>query len=194
MVIRKPTVQLSFVPSHLQFATEEQEFRKVWELREKEYRRLYPAVAHFQDDVYDSNACVLYSENGCGVLTSTARIVFDSPLGLPADELIKPEIDKLREQGLRVAEASKFAITKDAQGILPFYFYTYYEVAVSYGIDSLIFIIRDKNIGLYQRTAQAKVLLSDIGYCYGTNFRFALLECRVQEVTPTFLQYWGGNA
>lgn len=193
MVIRKPTVQLSFVPSHLHCATEEYEFRKIWELREQEYSRLYPAMAHFRDDIYDGDACVFYSESASGTLTSTGRIVFDGPLGLPADEFIKPEIDKLRSQGLKIAELSKFAIAQGAKGILPVYFYTYYEIAVSYGIDSLIFIIRDKNIGLYQKTTQAKVLLNDIGYHYGTNFRFALLECRVQEATPTFLQYWGGS-
>lgn len=194
MVIRKPTVQLSFVPSHLQCATEEHEFRKIWELREQEYSRLYPAMAHFRDDIYDGEACVLYSESESGILTSTGRIVFDGSLGLPADELIKPEIDKLREQGLRVAEISKFTITKEARGILPFYFYTYYEIAASYGIDSMIFIIRDKNVQLYQKTARARILLNDIGYHYGTHFCFALLECRVKEVTPTFLRYWGEHA
>lgn len=191
MVVRKPTIPLSLVPNHLRVATEEYEFRQIWALRAGEYMPLYPAVTYFQDDIYDGNACVLYGQDQHGTVTSTGRIVFDGPLGLPADEIIQPEIDKLRSQGLRVAESSKFAISPAARGILPLYFYTYYEIAVRYEIDSLIFIIRDKNVKLYQKTTQAKILLDDIGYHYGTQFRFSLLECRVQEVIPTFLQHWG---
>lgn len=60
---------------------------------------------------------------------------------LPADSLIKPEIDKLREKGLRLAESSKLAINRTAKGILPYYFYTYYELSAAYNIDSIVFIM-----------------------------------------------------
>lgn len=188
---RKPhDLQLSLVPSQLKIAESIGDFEAISKVRAQQYG-IYPSVTHNQDDTYDKNACVLYSQNSQGEVTSTGRIVFDSPLGLPADQLIKAEIDKLRQQGLVVAESSKFAITREARGILPAYFYTYYEIAAAYGIDSLIFIIRNKNVGLYQKTAGAQVLVDDIGYQYGTHYRFSLLECRVQVVIPTFLKFWG---
>lgn len=193
MQVLAPTIKLSLVPNYLKIATTEQEFQHIWQLRQAEYSSRYPAINYFKDDVYDANACVLYSQNKDGKYISTGRIVLDSVLGLPADELIKPEVDKLRQQGLIIAESSKFAINREARGALPWYFYTYCEICVAYGIDSLIFIIWDKNVGLYQKTAGAKVLVQDIGYHYGTAHKFSLLECRVQEVIPTFLQYWGRN-
>lgn len=191
MQVMMTELALSQVPERLKIATTEVEFKAVWKLREAEYSKLYPGVTHFKDDAYDGTACVLYSQNQAGELTSTGRIAFDGPFGLPADEIVKPAIDKLRQQGLVVAESSKFTITREARGILPAYFYTYYEIAAGYGIDSLIFIIRDKNVSLYQKTAGANILLDDIGFTYGTGYRFSLLECRVQKVIPTFLKFWG---
>lgn len=183
-------LRLSLVPSQLKIAQSINDFEAINKVRAQQYG-IYPSVTHNQDDTYDQYACVLYSQNNLGEVTSTGRIVFDSPLGLPADKLIKTEVDKLRQQGLVVAESSKFAITREARGILPAYFYTYYEIAAACGIDSLIFIIRDKNVGLYQKTAGAQVLVDDIGYQYGTGYKFSLLECRVQVVIPTFLKFWG---
>ena len=191
MQVMKSDWTLRYVPKPLKVATTKKEFKKVWGLREAEYSKLYPGVTHFKNDRFDHNACVLYSQNQKGEVVSTGRIAFDGPGGLPADELIKPEINKLRKKGLVVAESSKFTINPKAKGILPYYFYSYYEIAAKRNIDSMIFIIPDKNVRLYQKTAGAKILLKDIGYSYGTDAKFSLLECRVKEIIPTFLQYWG---
>lgn len=185
--------KLSQVPKYLRVATTEEEFREIWKLRQAEFARAYPGLTEFSDDVHDGYACVLYSQNEKGQIVSTGRIAFDGPLGLPADKIIKSEIDRLRNSGLKVAELSKFAISRAGWGVLPYYFYTYYEIAAAYKIDSVIFISRDRYVGVYQKTAGAKILLNDIGYNYGTNFKFSLLECRLSEMTPILLSHWGNN-
>lgn len=180
MQVLKPSVALSRVPEALKVATAETEFREIWQLREAEYSKHYPGVTYFRDDVYDGCACVLYSQNNAGKLISTGRVAFDGPFGLPADEIIKPEVDKLRRQGLVIAEVSKFAIAREARGILPTYLRAYCEIAVAYGIDSLIFIIRDKNVSLYEKLVNAKVLLADVGHSYGTSHTFSFLAMNVK--------------
>ncbi|HPE60755.1 MAG: hypothetical protein KDI15_02520 [Thiothrix sp.] len=185
---------LSWVPEPLRVASEDTEFRHIRQLRQREFGRLYPAVVHTADDIHDAQACVLYGQSLTGRFTSTGRMVFDGPQGLPADALVRPEIDRLRNQGLVVAESGKFVITREAGNMLRFYLHTYLELAQSCGVDSIIFIIRAKNVDLYRTTTCSRVLLADIGYHYGTSFRFALLECRVKEAAPTYRHYWGRNA
>lgn len=190
MQVMYPAVTLSQVPKYLRVATTEEEFREIWKLRQAEFSKLYPACTHFEDDAHDGYACVLYSQDSSKGIISTGRIVFDGPLGLPADLIIKEEIDKLRNKKIRLAEFSKFVISHDARGLLPRYFFTYYEIAMAYNIDSVVFIIRNKNVKLYVQTIGARILIEDVKYNYGTNYVFSLLEWPIKEVKDIFLKNW----
>lgn len=187
----KPSVVLSRVPDMLDIAASETKLHKIWELREVEYNKHYPGVTSFQDDVYDQDACVLFSENDEGEVISTGRVAFDSELGLPSDELIKPAVDQLRASGKMIAEPSKFAISREAQGTLPSYMLTYYELGIGHGIDSLVFICRSKSNRFYQRAVGAEVLVNDIGYSYGTNERFSFLEWDIARSRSFLSKYIG---
>lgn len=188
----KPSVALSRVPDMLNIVSDEAKLSKIWELREVEYTKLYPGVTCFQDDVYDQEACVLYGEDDEGEVISTGRIAFDGPLGLPADELIKPAVDQLRESGKVIAELSKFAISRKARGTLPNYLLTYYEIGMAHKLDSLVFICRSKGSRVYQRAVGAKVLVNDIGYSYGTDECFSFLEWELRK-TKAFLSKFIGE-
>lgn len=179
---------LSKVPRILQLADKPGELRRIWRLRNAEYGKRYMGFSDSRSDNFDQSSCVLFSQAKAGDVLSTGRVVIDSPLGLPADEYIKPFIDKLRSKGLVLAEPSKFAISRRAGNILPLYLLTIYEIGMSLGIDSLIFIIWDKNVGLYKRIVDAKVLVPDIGFSYGTNNRFSLLECKIQKQLPPYFK------
>ncbi len=181
-------LNLSKVPKYLKRAQSSAELNEIWALRNQTYGKYYLGVSDSDNDTFDQQSWVLYNQNRDKKITSTGRIVFDSPMGLPADEIIKPAIDTLRHQGLTLAEPSKFAISREARGILPSYLLTFYEIAQSAGIDSLIFIIRDKNVGLYQRIVDANVLVADVGYSYGTNYCFSLLECKIEKQLPSYFK------
>lgn len=189
----KPSVVLSRVPDMLNIASSEAKLSRIWELREVEYNKLYPDVTSFQDDVYDQDACVLYGENDEGEVISTGRVAFDGDAGLPSDELIKPVVDQVRASGKVIAEPSKFAISREAQGALPSYMLTYYELGIGHGIDSLVFICRSKSNRFYQRVVGAQVLLEDIGYSYGTNERFSFLEWDIARSKSFLSKYIGGT-
>lgn len=49
-------------------------------------------------------------------LVGTVTLVEDSPLGLPMDEVYKAELDEMRRQGLRLAEATMLALRSDLFG------------------------------------------------------------------------------
>lgn len=164
---------------------------QVWQLRQKEFSQRYPAVSDCRHDIYDNNAYVLYSEDEQGNIISTGRITFDSSIGLPADKIIKTPLDQLRKQGVTLAEPSKFAISREALGILPMYICAYYQIAASLEIDKLIFIIPSRHASIYEKTAKANIAVPDIGYSYGTRLRFSLLTCDVKEMGTTLLNFWG---
>lgn len=158
-------------------------------LRQSQFKR-YPEVGRVIDR-YDQNSCILYAKNDENHVTSTGRIVFDSPMGLPADIYAKGEIDKLREQGFDLVEISKFAIAPEAKGILRFYLWAYYEIAIELGIDALVSINPIKDVRVYEKIYSAEVLLSDIGQNYGTNSTFALLEHNIQRAKPSLSKWLG---
>lgn len=175
------TIPRSCISKNLEIPTSKYELQKIWQLRTTEYNKHYSEFSCNDDDNYDADALVLYSKNQQEQLVSTGRIVFDSLQGLPVDAIIKTEVDKLRKQGLSIAEISKLAISEEASGILHDYIQTFYKVAIQQNIDSLIFICKGSSAVVYRRLVGAKMLVKNIQYSYGTDFTFSLLEWRIKE-------------
>lgn len=172
----------------LKMVNEGTDIKKIWQLRKSEYGKYYPSMNDAANDIYDDYSCILYSEDGTGDITSTGRLVLDGELGLPADEIIHHEINLLRQHRGSVAEPSRFAISDAARGILPTYLRTYYRLARENAINSLIFITRDKNIGFYRRSLGANLICKDVGYNYGTDYKFSLLEWEIKANDPIYSQ------
>ncbi|HPY40480.1 MAG TPA: hypothetical protein PLM98_08185 [Thiolinea sp.] len=172
----------------LKVVNEGTDIKQIWRLRQSEYGKYYPAMNDAANDVYDNYSCILYSEDETGDITSTGRLVLDGNWGLPADEIIHHEINLLRKRRGTVAEPSRFAISDAARGILPTYLRTYYRLARENAINSLIFITRDKNIGFYRRALGANLISKDVGYNYGTDYKFSLLEWEIKANDPIYSQ------
>jgi hypothetical protein len=187
------TEKLSKVPQHLQVLSDPQLLPNIWQLRSQLYSKHYSGFSNEQTDSFDQHSLVLYSKNTEQKITSTGRLVIDSKYGLPADEYVKDELDVLRAQGLILAEPSKFAISKEAQGFLVNYLQTFYEIGMALSIDAFIFIINQKNVAFYEKIVDAKVLKQSIGYSYGTLSRFSLLMCSIQKELPSFFSAWGSD-
>ena len=54
------------------------------------------------------------AEDEKGQIAGALTIVFDSPIGLPADELYKTEIDKIRHANRQICEIVSFSINSEA--------------------------------------------------------------------------------
>ena len=172
------------LPAGLKIASTESEMISVWKLRDEAFCKRFPEVHTSRNDPYDRHACVLYGSNDEGEIISTGRIVFDGARGLPADKLVKPQIDQLRSEGLPIAELSRLAITPEAEGHLSSYIRAWYEIARARGISSCVFICLRNKARAYKRLVGASVLLPDIRYSYGTGKVFSLLEWKVSENEP----------
>ena len=178
--------QYTCISQPLKVVHEGTDLAKIWQLRQSEYGKYYPTMHDAANDAYDDYSCILYSEDETGDITSTGRLVLDSERGLPADEIIHEEINLLRRHRGRIAEPSRFAISNSARGILPTYLRTYYQLARENSINSLIFITRDKNIGFYRRALSANLIRKDVGYHYGTDYCFSLLEWEIKANDPIY--------
>jgi hypothetical protein len=74
----------------------------------------------------------LVTQNAQGGIEGTLTVVFDSPIGLPADELYQEEIDVLRNSGEQICEFVSLGISKNAKSpfkILACLFYCAYVLA-----------------------------------------------------------------
>lgn len=88
----------------------------VSELREKAYKLLYNIYSKMGVtpkstnglwlSIYDAlpETTTLVAEDSKGEIGGALTLVFDSPIGLPADELYKEEIDKVRKTGGQIRE------------------------------------------------------------------------------------------
>ena len=82
-----------------------------FELRQKAYKHMYDIYSKMGITKNNSNGLwlsiydalpgttTLVAENNKGEIEGALTLVFDSPIGLPADELYKKEIDGLRDEG-----------------------------------------------------------------------------------------------
>jgi hypothetical protein len=71
-----------------------------------------------QDLVHLQDACgdpfVFLVESAAGETLATASVLFDVSLGLPCDDLFKPQVDALRMRGRRLAEIVRLAVGPNA--------------------------------------------------------------------------------
>jgi hypothetical protein len=84
--------------------------------------------------IYDAlpDTTTLVAEDKNGKIAGALTVVFDSPIGLPADDIYKAEIDKIRLSGNKVSELISLGIdeySKDSLKILASLFYCAYLFA-----------------------------------------------------------------
>jgi hypothetical protein len=67
--------------------------------------------------IYDAlpNSVTFVAEDDQGCSAGTLTVVFDSPIGLPADELYKKEIDEIRNSGRQICEFVSLGISNRAK-------------------------------------------------------------------------------
>lgn len=108
--------------------------------------------------IYDAitEATTLIAENECGEMAGALTIVFDSPIGLPADELYGKEIGDLRKNGAKICEIVSFATNEEVRGSVRFLaglFYCIYLLArKDKGASDLIITVNDQQENFYCRS------------------------------------------
>jgi hypothetical protein len=104
-----------------------------FELRQKAYEYIYKIYSNkgFTKNgdgkdlwlsIYDAlpETTTLVAEDSRGHIRGTLTVVFDTPIGLPSDEIYKEEIDELRNEGHRISEIVSFGIGEPSKGSVKF--------------------------------------------------------------------------
>jgi hypothetical protein len=95
-------------------------------------------------------------------------VIFDSPMGLPADKLYKPELDVLRAAGRRPCEFASLAVAEDGEGssavLVELYSCMSIYAREVLGATDIVITVNPRHAGFYHRT----LLFEDLGpeRCY----------------------------
>lgn len=165
----------------------------IWTARQTVYNELYPEVKTFQNDPHDKNACVLYTRTQSGKISSTARIAFNGPLGIPEKNLVPALIEQLTSNNLQFAELGRFVIDDEARGVLPNYFRAFYQFGDQFGIDTYIMFVRYKWVAFYQRLVKA-IVIAEIEENFGSDSPYAVMTWNLKDTTPRFFSWCGAKS
>jgi len=158
----------------IRIARDGQTRSRIWDFRDEHFAA-YPQASTRNNDHWDENAIVLYSENAQRNIIATARVVFDGPNGLPADAILPTRTRaNLRRTG-PIAEISKLAIAPGHQDLLRQYIRQFHHIARRRRIQTLLFICLAESVPVYRRLVGAKTIEPDIGHDYGCGEAFSLL-------------------
>jgi hypothetical protein len=133
----------------------------------------------------------MYDSAANGTVTSTARLVFDNTVvGLPSDEHNAKVLNELRVSGKKLAELSKLVSSQATKsGVVKHYLRKTYELSTACGISSVIITCLARNASFYSKTTGSKTLVPDIGYRFGIDKSFSLLEWDIKNSKQP-LQKW----
>lgn len=176
------------LPIPLRCAQSVEEVSKACQFRKDAYGKVYPAVEVSAEDPFNEYAYVIYSCDAAGAIKSTASFIVDSTLGLPEDKLFPPEVHRYRQSRKKLMEIGRFVI-RDQQNLVKHYYKAAYEVAVRKGIDIILLVIRQKDIGFHKKLIGTQVLSEDIGESFGSCHQFSCLSWNVASTKPAFFRW-----
>lgn len=160
------------------------------ETRERAYTlaaRMYSSCGYCPESVkclvngYDTDprtmTLLAEDENGCDAATVT--LVFDSPTGIPADEIYHTELNGLRAQSRKLVEVCRMAIAKEHQRS-KFLLVRLFNLIIIYsrrvcGFDNIVIEVRPPHASYHQRTLGFEVVGS-VRPCVRANGTLAVLS------------------
>ncbi len=180
------------LPKNLLIALDAEKYHQISCFRNKEYIARYPQVTTSNCDVFDNHSVTFYYEHVPGLVSGTARLVMDSELGLPEEEVLEPFVRKCRKRGELVAEFGRFVIQEGSQSTLKAFYQCIYRVGLALGVAEIFFLVRQKELNFYRKRIGADVLKEDTGLSFGSDHLFAAVSWRLENTNTHFLQWLEG--
>ncbi len=123
---------------------------------EKEYAR--PHRSRMWLSIFDAlpeTATLLVERADTGAPVGALTVVFDSPLGLPADQAYRPEVDALRASGRRLAEVVSLAVAEEsaagAQILVQLFNTAYFLARGIRGATDFVVTVNPRHVRFYRR-------------------------------------------
>ncbi len=187
------SVSTTRLPKGLKIVKTDAQMEKIEQFREKIFATDYPELGSFHNDLHDPFSIVMYTDNQQGEITSTARLIFDSPVGFPADEYAGDKLNFYRQNGKKMVEAGRLAISEQAgkEGSIAAYYKAFYELSAENKIDSVIVVINQNHVKFYRNRLGAKMLMDGLKNIAGSQFDYACMEWPLENTGTKFFQ-WAG--
>lgn len=186
------TLKLNTLPKGLKLAKTRAELDEIEKFREEIFSKDYPALDNYHSDPHDCYSIIMYTENDKGKITSTARLIFDNPIGFPADSYASNILNQYRRDGKIMIEASRLAISDQAKkGTIALYYGAFYAISVENDIDSVIVVISKNHLKFYMKRLDAKLLVDHLENMNGSGTEFACAEWELCKTSDQFLKWVG---
>ena len=175
----------------VEIVRDELTLKKVWGFRERIYSAMYPKIKAFQNDPYDKFSWVLCTEDDKGEILSTARLAVDHECGLPDEKLMEKHVANRREEGCKMAELGRFIIVGKNNSLLKAYYRAFYTISYLANIDSIMMVMKRKDVSFHKRMMSVNVLEETIGPRFGSHHEYACVEWKVRDTQDSFYRWCG---
>ncbi len=132
-------------------------YRLIYKLYlEKEYARPHPSKMWLSIfDALPDTTTLLVERTDTGEAAGALTVVFDSPLGLPAENLYKPELDALRTAGRRLAEIVSLGVAEEAaagsQILVKLFNFAYVVARRIRSATDFVITVNPRHVAFYRR-------------------------------------------
>lgn len=179
------------LPHPLKQVNSPEELSRVWNFRKHEYKTFFKDIDVFENDPYDNDALIFYTEDLQNNITSTGRLTFDGFTGLPQDPVFPAEVDEYRHRRLRLVELGRFIILEKNLTLLKAYYEAFYTISIAHNIHTIMMAMRQKDISFHKHMMGAKVLSNDMGITFGSKHTFACVAWEIEKTKPKFFKWLG---
>jgi len=172
----------------LSVAKSKEDFRQAEELVHHQYaaRGYFADREHLEASSRGARrASVILARSGREVV-GTVTLGIDSPAGLCADEINREFVDPLRQEGYRLGEVVRLAVTHqhetDSRKTLAALFNAAYGITVANELDHLFIEVNPRHVGFYRRALCFEVA-GEEKRCPRVNAPSVLLKMPVDDLT-----------
>lgn len=184
-------IKAKTLPEGLQIVESHEELARIETFREASFSPDFPDLKNYRNDPHDPYSLIMYTENEKREVTSTGRLVFDSPVGLPADEYAHQDVNLLRNKNLKLTEASRLTIPNKDKGLIRLYYKSFYCLSVENGFNSIVVVINKSHLNFYINRLGGRLLVDNLENMNGSGLKFVCAEWPLEKTSDKFYRWVG---
>lgn len=179
-----------YMPQHIQIAKTSKEYDHCMAFCQQRYKDLYD-VEFPDNDVYRRHSLTLHTFNSNQKVQGCARLVFDSPMGLPEDGLFSSYANHLRQHHDSLLEIGRFAISTspDVVNLHRDYFLAFYLIGIQCQIDAMLISVNAKHWPFYDNIIGAELLPDTNPDGFGSGETFITANWMPRHTNPNFFKW-----
>ncbi len=177
----------------LHLAQSEEHLAKIKAFKQDYYQADHPGVSEFHDDGLDEHAYVIYGLDKHNSISSTARLLPDGKKGFPEDDIFPKSVQKMRDEGKKLAELGRLVIVDNKVCLLRQYYKAIFDVASIVDIDIVLIVMKQRNLPSHKKIMAVEVLSVDMGNSWDDEQApLCLVAWDMKALQPKF-QKWVGR-